>query len=528
MLSRTVKSLTKTIKPTAIAAPALARSASRFTRSRRSPTSSSKTPSHFAKTSPRSPSEHSVIPPESSSTELSILGPPISRIPVNVPHDPQGVLDLTRGDWSTKCKELLSQPAIVVARQIEFMNIFLGFEQANKYQLLSPEGNLLGYLLEEEVGIGSTLKRQFLRTHRPFRATVLSPEGQVLLNIHRPFTFINSRIYVSTPAASETGTTAQDAKREMEQIERDGNHDNTNSSGQVIGEAGQVWNLIRRKYETFVKRDGEMVQFGNIDSGFLAWDFSVRDEQGRVIASINRNFTGFARELFADVGQYVIRFEGVVDELNPQLESPRTSGALPSPPSTTSSSLTKNSSVSSSPSSSESQSTSLTVPSAEETPSIPLDHRATLLATAVSIDFDFFSRHSGAGGMGGLGGFMPIPIPMGGYGSAGGEAGEAAEGAGGLGGEVAGIEREARRGEIGSGTPYGEGDGRTLPGSDDVMRDRENRWPNRDDGENSFGGFEQGGEEELMQDPWAQEEVDDGGTWGWNDLFGGDGDGGGE
>ena len=56
----------------------------------------------------------------------------------------------------------------------------------------------------------------------------------------------------------------------------------------MIGEAAQVWNLIRRKYETFVKRDGEMVQFGDIDSGFMAWDFSVRDEQGKVIASINR------------------------------------------------------------------------------------------------------------------------------------------------------------------------------------------------------------------------------------------------
>ena len=236
--------------------------------------------------------------------------------------------------------------------------------------------------------------------------------------------------------------------------------------------------------------------------------------------------------MFADVGQYVIRFEGVVDELNPPLESPQTSGALPSPSSSGSnSSSTSLAQTSSSPSSSsEPQSTSLTVPSAAETPSIPLDHRATLLATAVSIDFDFFSRHSGAGGMGGLGGFMPIPIPMGGYGSAGGEAGEAAEGAGGLGGEVAGIEREARRGEIGSGTPYGEGDGRTLPSSEDVMRDRENRWPNRDaeGGENGFGGFEQGGEEESMQDPWAQEEVDEGGTWGWNDLFGGDGDGGDE
>ncbi|GAA5903541.1 Aim25p [Sporobolomyces salmoneus] len=523
MLARTLNTLTKAIKVPTTSSPTLYRSASRFTRSRRSiPTTSSTNPSH-SRTTPHPATSTSTEPLES--TELSILGPPISRIPVRVPQDSEGVLDVARGEWSTKVKELLSQPAIVVARQIEFMNIFLGFEQANRYQLLSPEGNLLGYLLEEEVGIAGTLKRQFLRTHRPFRATVLSPEGQVLLNIHRPFTFINSRIYVSTPA-SNTATTAQEAKREMELVEQNGSSEGRESEQIVIGEAAQVWNLIRRKYETFVKRDGEMVQFGNIDSGFLAWDFSVRDEQGKVIASINRNFTGFARELFADVGQYVLRFEGVVDELNPQLESPQTSGSLPSPSTSSSTSLAP---TSSSPSAtSPTESTSL-VPSASDTPSIPLDHRATLLATAVSIDFDFFSRHSGAGGMGGLGGFMPLPIPIGGFGGGGaaGEAGEAAEGAGGMGGEVAGIEREARRGEIGSGTPYGD-DGRTLPSSEDVERDRDGRWPNREDDGNGGGGWGSSGsqEEELMQDPWAQEpsQEDDGGTWGWGDLFPGDGD----
>lgn len=29
------------------------------------------------------------------------------------------------------------------------MNLFLGYEEANKYQLLSPNGDLLGYLMEE-------------------------------------------------------------------------------------------------------------------------------------------------------------------------------------------------------------------------------------------------------------------------------------------------------------------------------------------------------------------------------------------
>ena len=144
MLNRAIKCLPK---PTQLLATP-SRSASRFTRARHPPTkhvaSSSKSihppsPSLPAETTnPSTATEQPPSPPPSpESTELSILGPPISRIPVQVPHDSQGVLDLAKGDWSIKVKELLSQPAIVVARQIEFMNIFLGFEQANRVRLLS-------------------------------------------------------------------------------------------------------------------------------------------------------------------------------------------------------------------------------------------------------------------------------------------------------------------------------------------------------------------------------------------------------
>lgn len=144
MLNRAIKCLTKPTK--LLSTPT--RSASRFTRSRHPPTkhvaSSSKSlhptsPSPPVETTNTSTATEQPLPPppSSESTELSILGPPISRIPVQVPHDSQGVLDLAKGDWSIKVKELLSQPAIVVARQIEFMNIFLGFEQANRVRLLS-------------------------------------------------------------------------------------------------------------------------------------------------------------------------------------------------------------------------------------------------------------------------------------------------------------------------------------------------------------------------------------------------------
>ena len=59
-------------------------------------------------------------------------------------------------------------------------------------------------------------------------------------------------------------------------------------------------------------------------------------------------------------------------------------------------------------------------------PGMTLDQRAVMLATAVTIDFDYFSRKSGPGG-----GFMPSWFPgMGGGGGAAAEGAEAEAGAG--------------------------------------------------------------------------------------------------
>jgi hypothetical protein len=66
-------------------------------------------------------------------------------------------------------------------------------------------------LAEEDRTLLSTMTRQFLRTHRPFKATIMNPAGEPILwvseylhisgdgadrQIRRPFAFINSRIYV--------------------------------------------------------------------------------------------------------------------------------------------------------------------------------------------------------------------------------------------------------------------------------------------------------------------------------------------
>lgn len=72
------------------------------------------------------------------------------------------------------------------------------------------------------MSLGQAIMRQIFRTHRPFTATIVSTEGDVLLRLKRPFQFINSRLII------------MDA------------HEN------ILGEVHQRWHLFRRRYDLLV------------------------------------------------------------------------------------------------------------------------------------------------------------------------------------------------------------------------------------------------------------------------------------
>lgn len=82
-------------------------------------------------------------------------------------------------------------------------------------------------MAEEERGFLATVQRQVLRTHRPFRSTILDTEGNTILKVYRPFAWINSRTFVQ--------------RHVLDAAEED----------TVIGEVQQQWHLWRRKYNVF-------------------------------------------------------------------------------------------------------------------------------------------------------------------------------------------------------------------------------------------------------------------------------------
>lgn len=253
------------------------------------------------------------------------------RTVFEVPPNTNGIITPQDGIY-----DILLEPTLVIERQIEFMNVVLGFEQPNRYKIMNSLGEQVGYMVEKDFGIMKAIGRQFFRLHRPFTIEVFNNYGDALMTIKRPFSFINSHIKCLLPGYDLNG----------------------NLMHEVIGESVQSWHLWRRRYNLFkLEDDGsdEYEQFGAIDSPFLAFDFPVRNEVGDVIASVDRNWVGLGRELFTDTGIYIVRmdpasFAGLGD-LYPTVAGPLT-----------------------------------------------LDQRAILLGNAVSIDFDYFSRHSRTGG----------------------------------------------------------------------------------------------------------------------------------
>ncbi|KAF2448741.1 Scramblase-domain-containing protein [Karstenula rhodostoma CBS 690.94] len=447
--------------------------------------------------------------------------------PVHIPEDPNGIIKENH-----PAMRLLENSSIVVQRQLEMMNVLMGFEQANRYVIMDPHGNHIGYLAELDHGVGRAVARQMFRTHRSFTTHVFDKNEVEVLRFHRPFAWISSRIRVYDALASGASAYVEPGASNLPL-----------SDMRIVGAAEQEWSLLRRKYNLFLARDIEsaapgtpqltsgdlhlsdskaltvsddtnrevgMVQFARVDEPFLSWDFSLMSEDQRLIGSVNRNFGGFAREIFTDTGAYALRMDsaGIKAEMQ-QASSIEQAKSL-----------------------------------SQDHPGMTLDQRAVMLATAVSVDFDYFSRHSGSGGMGlwpmwmpwfGGGGEAAGGAAAGGAAAGAGEAGAAGAGAIGAAGET-GIASEvgaAARG-VGSAEGWAAGAG-TMAGyeamqrargqpegsevaNDPAANDPYGSPPEQQPGQDGGDVWGEG------KDPWA----DDNDPWGGGGSSGSGGNGGGE
>lgn len=99
--------------------------------------------------------------------------------PVHIPEDRHGILRTDHPATS-----ILANSSIVVQRQLEMMNVLMGFEQANKYVLMDSTGNHIGFLVEQDHGIGKAVARQMFSTHRSFTTHVFDKNEREILRVN--------------------------------------------------------------------------------------------------------------------------------------------------------------------------------------------------------------------------------------------------------------------------------------------------------------------------------------------------------
>jgi hypothetical protein len=215
------------------------------------------------------------------------------------------------------------------------------FEQANKYALRDADGSVVGYLAEDTSSVGSAVLRQVLGKRRGFVATLMDPTGRVLMRVRRPpylvrlwkgacpllvlfshhtggqqaDTPLRQALHLARGGERLVGVSTRPARgvppaAVAEQrstyltfalwVQIESTLAVEDEAGTVVGEVLNRFHLLKRNYDLFLNQ----AQFGTIQGGFLAWDFQLTEPRGGPpLARIDRNFSGWGKELFTDAGQ---------------------------------------------------------------------------------------------------------------------------------------------------------------------------------------------------------------------------------
>jgi uncharacterized protein YxjI len=167
-------------------------------------------------------------------------------------------------------------PTVSVSQSKEWLEIFTGFEQRNRFSL--EIGGRKGALLAAEEGSG--WERFFLGSMRPYTLVILQPDGKPVLNLHAPFRFIHREIFVTTP------------------------------EGKPLGRVRKRFTFPHTRYDVFGEHDQHLFE---IARGFLkVWTFTIRCD-GRDVAVITKRWSGLGKEMFTDADHFQLQFEDVKD-----------------------------------------------------------------------------------------------------------------------------------------------------------------------------------------------------------------------
>ena len=162
--------------------------------------------------------------------------------------------------------------SLQVVQQKEWAESFTGFETRNRYTINDSKGVNLGLASEHS---GSLILRLILKSKRAFKMTIMDNKNEVLLELHRPFTFILSEMEV-----------------------RDKN-------GQLAGTIQQKFRLLEKALEVFDYNGNLLFQLKG--PFWRPWTFKILENQIEV-GLITKKWSGFFKEAITTADNFGAQF----------------------------------------------------------------------------------------------------------------------------------------------------------------------------------------------------------------------------
>ena len=173
-------------------------------------------------------------------------------------------------------KTIESSPQLVIKQIKEWVEIVINFETRNKYEISTASGGRVGYIIERDGGFFDTVKRLFLRSHRPLDVDIFDPDSRNIFHLSRNFFFFFSDLYI---------------------------HD---MDKQKLGSIHRRFGIIYKKYDLLDK-------YGNLFARISApiwrlWTFPVTSSTGQKVGVISKKWQGLLKEAFTDADSFVVDY----------------------------------------------------------------------------------------------------------------------------------------------------------------------------------------------------------------------------
>jgi uncharacterized protein YxjI len=178
------------------------------------------------------------------------------------------------GPGKTAGLDLTGHSQVFVTQRFEMGELF-GFETRNRYRIADAGGNPIGYAAEERTGALGFLARQFLGHWRTFDIHFYDDGRREVFHASHPFRFYFTRLDVF------------------------------DAGGRLVGAIEKRFSLLSKRFHVTNARGATVMEVNS--PLWRIWTFPFVSK-GRVVASVNKKWSGAMSELFTDRDDFQVEF----------------------------------------------------------------------------------------------------------------------------------------------------------------------------------------------------------------------------